>query len=97
MFNGKLIISSGREGNACIITKCSNHGLFLFKIWNFFKNFNLKVHQPSGGAQGMASDVLIMAEELSRNRERLNEIYAHHTGQTVEKIAETLDRFFLIF
>lgn len=45
----------------------------------------------------MASDVLIMAEELSRNRERLNEIYAHHTGQTVEKIAETLDRFFLIF
>uniref|UniRef100_A0A915NYW8 ATP-dependent Clp protease proteolytic subunit n=1 Tax=Meloidogyne floridensis TaxID=298350 RepID=A0A915NYW8_9BILA len=55
-------------------------------------NARIMVHQPSGGAQGMASDVLIMAEELSRNRERLNEIYAHHTGQTVEKIAETLDR-----
>ncbi|KAI6206449.1 ATP-dependent Clp protease proteolytic subunit [Aphelenchoides besseyi] len=55
-------------------------------------NSRIMVHQPSGGAQGTASDILIRAEEIRRVRQRLNEIYAHHTGQTVETILEALDR-----
>uniref|UniRef100_A0A914YWQ2 ATP-dependent Clp protease proteolytic subunit n=1 Tax=Panagrolaimus superbus TaxID=310955 RepID=A0A914YWQ2_9BILA len=55
-------------------------------------NSRIMVHQPSGGAQGTASDILIRAEEIIRLRQRLNEIYSTHTGQTIEKIHETLDR-----
>ncbi|TMS33556.1 hypothetical protein L596_001284 [Steinernema carpocapsae] len=55
-------------------------------------NARIMVHQPSGGAQGTASDILIRADEIRGLRSRLNEIYAKHTGQPVEKIAETLDR-----
>uniref|UniRef100_A0A1I7YBY5 ATP-dependent Clp protease proteolytic subunit n=1 Tax=Steinernema glaseri TaxID=37863 RepID=A0A1I7YBY5_9BILA len=55
-------------------------------------NARIMVHQPSGGAQGTASDILIRADEIRGTRTRLNEIYSKHTGQTVEKIAETLDR-----
>lgn len=39
------------------------------------------LHQPSGGANGMAADIAIMAEEIIKTRARLNEIYAEHTGQ----------------
>lgn len=39
------------------------------------------LHQPSGGANGMAADIQIMAEEIIRTRARLNDIYAEHTGQ----------------
>ncbi|VDK70589.1 unnamed protein product, partial [Anisakis simplex] len=50
------------------------------------------VHQPSGGAEGTASDVLIRAEEIARLRKRLNELYAKHTGQDVKTIEMALDR-----
>lgn len=39
------------------------------------------LHQPSGGANGMAADIQIMAEEIIKTRARLNDIYAEHTGQ----------------
>ncbi|KAI6216473.1 ATP-dependent Clp protease proteolytic subunit [Aphelenchoides fujianensis] len=55
-------------------------------------NSRIMVHQPSGGAQGTASDILIRAEEIRRLRQRLNEIYSFHTGQPVERILEALDR-----
>uniref|UniRef100_A0A7E4UWB4 ATP-dependent Clp protease proteolytic subunit n=1 Tax=Panagrellus redivivus TaxID=6233 RepID=A0A7E4UWB4_PANRE len=55
-------------------------------------NSRIMVHQPSGGAQGTASDILIRAEEIRRLRHNLNLIYSTHTGQPVEKIHETLDR-----
>lgn len=50
------------------------------------------IHQPSGGAQGQASDIHIHAQEILKIRERLNQCLAHHTGQPVEKIAEDTER-----
>ncbi|PCJ93026.1 MAG: ATP-dependent Clp endopeptidase, proteolytic subunit ClpP [Porticoccaceae bacterium] len=50
------------------------------------------IHQPSGGAQGQATDIHIQAQEILKIRERLNECLARHTGQTVEKIAEDTER-----
>ncbi|HHL71766.1 MAG TPA: ATP-dependent Clp endopeptidase proteolytic subunit ClpP [Bacteroidetes bacterium] len=52
------------------------------------------IHQPLGGAQGQASDIEIQAKEILKLRERLNEILANHTGQSVEKIARDTDRNF---
>jgi ATP-dependent Clp protease protease subunit len=50
------------------------------------------IHQPSGGAQGQASDIHIQAQEILKIRERLNERLAYHTGQSIEKIAEDTER-----
>jgi len=52
----------------------------------------IMVHQPSGGVQGQASDIQIHANEILTIRKMLNEIYAHHTGQSLKKIEEYLDR-----
>jgi len=52
----------------------------------------LMIHQPSGGAQGQASDIHIQAQEMLNVRERLNKILAHHTGQDIEVIAHDTDR-----
>ena len=55
-------------------------------------NARIMVHQPSGGAQGQASDIEIQAREILYLRRRLNEIYEVHTGQTLEQIEQKLDR-----
>ncbi|VDK28410.1 unnamed protein product [Gongylonema pulchrum] len=55
-------------------------------------NARIMVHQPSGGAEGQASDILIRAEEIGRLKARLNKIYAKHTGQDIKVIEEALDR-----
>ncbi|MBB3173485.1 ATP-dependent Clp protease protease subunit [Endobacter medicaginis] len=55
-------------------------------------NARVMVHQPSGGAQGQASDIEIQAREILYLRGRLNEIYEQHTGQTLEAIEARLDR-----
>ena len=52
----------------------------------------LMIHQPSGGAQGTASDIEIQAREILYLRGKLNELYAKHTGQTVEQIEKDMDR-----
>ncbi|CAN0210638.1 unnamed protein product [Scytosiphon promiscuus] len=57
-------------------------------------NAKVMLHQPSGGANGMAADIAIMAEEIIKTRARLNEIYAEHTGQKVEEIEKVMDRDF---
>jgi len=54
------------------------------------------IHQPHGGAQGQAVDIQIQAKEITRMRETLDEILAHHTGQTVEKVAKDTDRDFIM-
>jgi ATP-dependent Clp protease protease subunit len=56
----------------------------------------IMIHQPSGGTQGTAADIEIQAKEILRMRDLLNEILAHHTGQTVEKIAKDTDRDFVL-
>ncbi|MBL4612702.1 MAG: ATP-dependent Clp endopeptidase proteolytic subunit ClpP [Emcibacter sp.] len=55
-------------------------------------NSRIMVHQPSGGAQGQATDIEIQAREILTLRERLNKIYAKHTGQKLSKIEEALER-----
>ncbi len=55
-------------------------------------NSRVMLHQPSGGAQGQASDISRHAQEILKLKRRLNEIYANHTGQSVERIEKALDR-----
>ncbi len=55
-------------------------------------NARIMVHQPSGGAQGQATDIAIQAKEILRTRHILNEIYVQHTGQTLEDIERKLER-----
>ena len=55
-------------------------------------NSRIMVHQPSGGAQGQATDIEIQAREILKLRQRLNEIYVKHTAQPIEAIEKKLDR-----
>ncbi len=55
-------------------------------------NARIMIHQPLGGAQGMAADIAIQAKEILRTKKRLNEIMAQHTGQSVEKVEKDTDR-----
>ena len=55
-------------------------------------NSDIMIHQPSGGAQGMASDVEITAKKIIETKKRINEILAEATGKTIKKIALDTDR-----
>ena len=55
-------------------------------------NARIMIHQPSGGAQGMASDIEIQAREILRIRKRMNELYSQYTGQPIEEIERRMDR-----
>ncbi len=55
-------------------------------------NARIMVHQPSGGAQGQATDIEIQAQEILSLRKRLNEIYVKHTGQKIAIIEKALER-----
>ena len=55
-------------------------------------NARIMVHQPSGGYSGKATDIQRHAEDIIKTKKRLNELYAKHTGQTVEAVEQTLDR-----
>ncbi|NVJ92499.1 MAG: ATP-dependent Clp endopeptidase proteolytic subunit ClpP [Methylocystaceae bacterium] len=55
-------------------------------------NSRIMVHQPSGGAQGQATDIEIQAKEILALKRRLNDIYVHHTGQKLEEIEAALER-----
>ena len=55
-------------------------------------NSRIMVHQPSGGYQGQATDILIHARETEALKRRLNEIYVHHTGQDYATVEAALER-----
>ena len=55
-------------------------------------NSRIMIHQPSGGAQGQQTEIEIMAKEILYARERLNQILAEHTGQTLDRIHEDTER-----
>jgi ATP-dependent Clp protease protease subunit len=55
-------------------------------------NSRIMIHQPSGGAQGQATDIEIQAREILKTREQLNRIYAERTGQPLERIAADMER-----
>ena len=59
---------------------------------NALPNSRIMMHQPSGGAQGQASDIEIQAREILKTREQLNKIYAERTGQPLERIAADMER-----
>ena len=55
-------------------------------------NARIMVHQPSGGFQGQATDIMLHAQEILNIKKRLNEIYVKHTGQPLKKIEDALER-----
>ena len=55
-------------------------------------NARIMIHQPSGGAQGQATDIAIQAAEILKIREQLNGIMAHHTGQPIKTINKDMER-----
>ena len=55
-------------------------------------NARIMVHQPSGGFQGQATDIMLHAQEILNMKRRLNEIYVRHTGQPLKKIEDALER-----
>ena len=59
---------------------------------NALPNSRIMMHQPSGGAQGQATDIEIQAREILKTREQLNRIYADRTGQALERIAADMER-----
>ena len=59
-------------------------------------NSRVMIHQPHGGVGGQVSDIEIQAAEILRNRSRLNEILAHHTGKSAEQIEKDMDSDFFM-
>jgi ATP-dependent Clp protease, protease subunit len=57
-------------------------------------NARILVHQPKGGFEGQATDIMLHAQEILNLKKRLNEIYVKHTGQPLQKIEEALERDF---
>ena len=55
-------------------------------------NSRIMVHQPSGGFQGQATDIMLHAQEILNLKKRLNEIYVKHTGQPYKAIEDALER-----
>src|SRR6201997_2646028 len=59
-------------------------------------NARIMVHQPSGGFQGQATDIMLHAQEILNLKRRLNEIYVRHTGQPLKKIEDALERDYFL-
>ena len=79
------------------IGQASSMGSFLLAAGAKGKRFSLPnsrimVHQPSAGFQGQATDIEIHANEILFLKKRLNEIYANHTGRTIDEIKKALER-----
>ena len=101
VYAGLAIYDTMQYMNAPVNTMCmgmaASMGAFLLASGATGKrsalpNSRIMIHQPSGGSQGTAADIEIAAKEILYARERLNQILAHHTGQTVEQIALDVDR-----
>ena len=85
-----------RVGTVCI-GQAASMGSFLLAAGEpgmrvALTNSRIMVHQPSGGAQGMASDIEIQAREILRMRTRLNTLYAKYTGKDLATIEKAMDR-----
>lgn len=80
----------------CVGQACSMASLLLAAgesgMRKALPNARIMLHQPSGGAQGQASDIAIHAQEILNTRRRLNDIYARHTNKPIEQIAATVER-----
>ncbi|MDG2502701.1 MAG: ATP-dependent Clp endopeptidase proteolytic subunit ClpP [Porticoccaceae bacterium] len=79
------------------IGQAASMGAFLLTAGAEGKRFCLPnsrtmIHQPSGGAQGQATDIHIQSQEILKIKERLNKLMAQHTGQSIEKVTEDTER-----
>jgi ATP-dependent Clp protease protease subunit len=59
-------------------------------------NARIMLHQPSGGFQGQATDIMLHAQEILNLKKRLNDIYVRHTGQPLQKIEDALERDYFL-
>ncbi len=85
-----------KVGTVCI-GQAASMGAFLLSAGEpgmrvALMNARIMIHQPSGGAQGMASDIEIQAKEILRIRHRMNELMSKYTGQTLEDIERNVER-----
>ena len=85
-----------RVGTVCI-GQAASMGAFLLNAGEpgmrvALTNARIMIHQPSGGAQGMASDIEIQAKEILRIRHRMNELMAQYSGQNIETIEKAVER-----
>jgi len=85
-----------RVGTVCI-GQAASMGSFLLASGEpgmrvALTNSRIMIHQPSGGAQGQASDIEIQAKEILRIRHRMNELYAKYTGQPLDVIESAMER-----
>lgn len=85
-----------RVGTVCI-GQAASMGSFLLASGEpglrvALTNARIMIHQPSGGAQGMASDIEIQAKEILRIRARMNDLYVKYTGQPLDRIERAMDR-----
>ena len=85
-----------RVGTVCI-GQAASMGSFLLAAGEpgmrvALANARIMVHQPSGGARGMASDIEIQAKEILRIRTRMNDLYAKYTGKPLKEIEKAMDR-----
>jgi len=85
-----------RVGTVCI-GQAASMGSFLLAAGEpgmrvALANARIMVHQPSGGARGMASDIEIQAKEILRIRTRMNQLYAKYTGKPLKEIEKAMDR-----
>ncbi len=85
-----------KVGTVCV-GQASSMGSFLLAAGEpgmrvALRNARIMIHQPSGGTQGMASDIEIQAREIIRVRHALNELYVKHTGQDLDTIERAMDR-----
>ena len=85
-----------RVGTVCI-GQAASMGAFLLGAGEpgmrvALTNARIMIHQPSGGAQGQATDIEIQAKEILRIRHRMNELMAQYTGQSIETIENAVER-----
>ncbi len=60
-------------------------------------NTEILIHQPLGGAEGQAADIIIAAKHIERTRDRLNSVLAYNTGKSIRRIAEDTDRDYVMY
>lgn len=85
-----------RVGTVCI-GQAASMGSFLLAAGEpgmrvALTNARVMVHQPSGGARGMASDIEIQAKEILRIKKRMNDLYVKYTGRSLKEIEKAMDR-----
>lgn len=102
---GMAIYDTMRQITPPVSTICvgfaASMGAFLLSAGTKGKRMSLPhsrimIHQPLGGAQGQATDIEIQAREILYHKQRLNEMLAEHTGQSIERIQEDTERDFFM-